>query len=211
MDIGIIDKIKKIIRGDEYVASHDYYHLERVYNNVVAICKTENISENESILIMAAALMHDISRKKVSYKERNDHELDSDEKATRILKSFNVQSDEINLIVECIVNHRASKKLQTNNPCVKILQDADRLDALGAIAIARTFSYDSERPIYLPDLPPKKEYDGISFSSMNHITEKLLKLTPDTFNTYAARKIAEKRLEFTQSFVDEFMDEWYNY
>ena len=210
MDKEVIDKIKEIIREDEYVASHDYYHLERVYKNVETICKYEMVSEERTIIVMAAALLHDISKGKTSYKETDNHELDSAKKAGMILRSLNVQADEISMVVECIANHRASKKKEQDNLYINILRDADRLDALGAIAIARTFSYDSDRPIYLPDLPPKKEYDGVSLSSMNHIVEKILKLTPDTFYTNTAHKIAEKRLEFTQRFVDEFMYEWHS-
>lgn len=76
-----------------------------------------------------------------------------------------------------------------------------------AIAIARTFSYDSERPIYLPDDAPKEIYDGISNSSVNHIMEKILKLTPESFYMDASRHIAEERLKFVPLFVEEFFRE----
>lgn len=111
-------------------------------------------------------------------------------------------------MVKCILNHRASKQSKSSLLAIQILQDADRLDALGAIAIARTFSYDSNRPIYLPEEPPKEEYDGISLSSINHIIEKILKLTPDTFNTLVAQRIARERLSYVQEFVNEFLQEW---
>lgn len=208
MNSEIVNKIKEDLVTLEFLSSHDYYHLLRVYNNVVMLCTKEKIDEQTANIAQVGALLHDVGHKKVSYTSKNEHEQESADIATHLLAKHGVKEDEIDLVVECILNHRASKLNTSNLPAIQILQDADRLDALGAIAIARTFSYDSNRPIYLPEQPPKDKYDGISLSSINHIIEKILKLTPDTFNTLAAQKIAYERLSYVQEFVDEFLQEW---
>lgn len=204
----VVNKVRDLLMEDEYVASHDFYHLDRVYNNVVAICTAENIPEKDALISSLAALMHDISQKKVSYLQYSEHEYDSAEKARLILEKLDVDPEVIKDVERCIIEHRASKGIKSPILSVQILQDADRLDALGALAIARTFSYDSNRPIYLPDVPPKENYDGISLSSMNHIVEKILNLKPEAFNTKTAQKIAENRLKFVEVFVKEFFLEW---
>jgi uncharacterized protein len=208
MNANIVSEIKKEIKKLDFLSSHDYYHMLRVYNNVVMICAEETVSEQVALTAQIGALLHDVSHKKVSYTKRNEHEQESADIATAILAKYNLLQEDIQAILECILNHRASKQSASSSLAVQILQDADRLDALGAIAIARTFSYDSNRPIYLPEEPPKPEYDGISLSSVNHIVEKILKLTPDTFNTAIAKNIAHKRLTYVQGFVDEFLKEW---
>ncbi len=211
MNNEIINKIKEDLATLEFLSSHDYYHLLRVYNNVVMLCSEEEIDKYIALIAQAGALLHDIGHKKVTYTKKNEHEQESAEIAKELLAKHGVEKDEINLVVECILNHRASKQGASDLLPIQILQDADRLDALGAIAIARTFSYDSNRPIYLPEQPPKEEYDGISLSSINHIVEKILKLTPDTFNTSVAQRIAHERLLYVQEFVDEFLQEWNGY
>lgn len=204
----IVKKIKEELATLEFLSSHDYYHLLRVYNNVIMLCSEEKIDEQTANIAQVGALLHDVGHKKVSYTSKNEHEQESADIAMQLLSKHGVEKDEINLVVECILNHRASKQNKSSLLAIQILQDADRLDALGAIAIARTFSYDSNRPIYLPEQPPKEEYDGISLSSINHIIEKILKLTPDTFNTLVAQRIAHERLTYVQEFVDEFLQEW---
>ena len=208
MNVNIIAEIKKEIENFDFQSSHDYYHLLRVYNNVTMLCTEEKLSEDVSVICKLGALLHDIGRKKVSYASRNEHEQESVNIAKKLLTKYDLSQEEISSVLECIVNHRVSKQIKSSSIAIQILQDADRLDALGAIAIARTFSYDSTRPIHLPEEPPKEEYDGISLSSINHIIEKILKLTPETFNTLVAQRIARGRLAYVQEFVDEFLKEW---
>lgn len=208
MNSEITDKIKADLASLEFLSSHDYYHLLRVYNNVVMLCIKEKIDQQTANIAQLGALLHDVGHKRVSYTSENEHEQESADIAMRLLAKHGLKKDEIDLVVECILNHRASKLNKSDLPAIQILQDADRLDVLGAIAIARTFSYDSNRPIYLPEQPPKENYDGISLSSINHIIEKVLKFTPDTFNTLVAQKIAQERLSYVQEFIDEFFQEW---
>ena len=208
MNANMIESIKNEILNLDTLSSHDRYHLFRVHSNVMRICAEEAITEQTASIIQVAALLHDIGHKKISYTNLNDHEQESANISKHILIKYGLPRDELLPILDCILKHRASKNYPSTSEAAQILQDADRLDALGAIAIARTFSYDSNRPIYLPEEPPKVEYDGVSFSSINHLVEKVLKLTPDSFHTQAARKIATTRFKYVQEFVDEFLQEW---
>lgn len=205
----IISNLKTDIKKYNGSSSHDYYHFIRVFHNAVNICKEIEVTEEEEFIVLASALLHDIGKKSVNNAaEKDDHEKRSSLLARSILVEYRVSEKVISMIENCILNHRASKKTKDDDILVQILCDADRLDALGAIAIARTFSYDSLRPIYLPEDAPKEEYDGVSNSSLNHIIEKVLKLTPETFYTESAKRIAKGRLAYAQNYVEEFLGEW---
>ena len=205
----IISDLKVNIKKYNGGSSHDYYHLIRVFNNAANICKDVEITEEEEFIVLASALLHDIGKSSVNDStKKDDHEIKSSLLARNILKEYYVSEKIISVIENCILNHRASKKAKTDDVLIQILYDADKLDALGAIAIARTFSYDSSRPIYLPEDTPKEEYDGISNSGLNHIIEKVLKLTPETFYTESAKRIVKGRLEYAENYVEEFLCEW---
>lgn len=205
----IILDLKNEIKKYNGGSSHDQYHLIRVFNNTISISEEIHLNKKEKFNIMASALLHDIGKNEVNdSKEKDDHERRSAALAKDILLKYDISSEVIANIENCIMNHRVSKKTKTDDVLVQILRDADKLDALGAIAIARTFSYDSSRPIYLPEDAPKEVYDGVSNSSLNHIIEKVLKLTPDTFYTESSKRIAQKRLDYVKDFVAEFMCEW---
>jgi uncharacterized protein len=208
MENEIIEKVKSDVKNIDFLSSHDYYHLLRVYMNAISLCANESVSESTAFIVQISALLHDVGHKKVVFDKLNDHEKDSVAIAKEILSKYQINGTDIEKIVYCILHHRFSKDIDNESIEIKILQDADRLDALGAISIARTFSYDSNRPIYIPDVSPKENYDGISLSSINHIVEKILKLTPDVFNTKSAKEIAKSRLVYVQEFVEEFMNEW---
>lgn len=200
-----MEEIKKYVGG----ASHDYYHLIRVYNNTVNICKNIAMDQEDKFIVQASALLHDIGRNNPKdFQKSDNHEKVSSILARTILKEHKVPDNIIAQVEKCILGHRAIKAEKTSNILIQIIRDADKLDALGAIAVARTFSYDSSRPIYLPDDAPKDVYDGISNSSLNHIIEKVLNLTPDKFYTTTAQSIAKDRLEFAKEFVAEFLSEW---
>lgn len=205
----IVSNLKADIKKYNGGSSHDYYHLIRVFNNAVNIINEMELSDEGEFIVLASALLHDIGKNSINDStEKDAHEKKSSLLARSILKEYHVPEKVISSIESCILNHRASKKVKTDDILVQILCDADKLDALGAIAIARTFSYDSLRPIYLPEDAPKEEYDGISNSSLNHIIEKVLKLTPETFYTDSAKCIAKGRLDYAQNYVAEFLCEW---
>lgn len=210
MEKRVIEDIKSWIQQKNNSASHDYYHLIRVYNNAVFIADNENVAAEIKYIAQISALLHDVGHKKKSYLVKDDHEQEGNEIIISLLKNMKIESAIIDRVLFCINNHRYSQddSIGEDRIELQILRDADRLDALGAIAIARTFSYDSDRPIYIPDDVPKAVYDGISNSSINHIIEKILKLTPESFYMNSSRHMARERLKFVQLFVDEFFREW---
>lgn len=199
---------EKVLPCFEEAGSHDFSHTERVYNLAVKIAKAEKADLK---IIKAAALLHDIARCKEEKGEIKCHAETGAELAEEILKEINFPADKILKVKDCIKVHRYSKNLKANTKEEEILQDADRLDAIGAITIGRIFQYSAKqnRPAHTPNIPPRQVYDTQkSTSAINHFYEKILKITPDTFKTQKAKKIAKKRYDFTKKFVDQFIKEW---
>ena len=196
-------KIKHYFKG----ISHDFFHTERVYNLVLKIAAKEG---GDIEVIKAAALLHDIARYKEDENPMLCHAEESAKLAPKILKSIGFPEQKTDKVIHCILVHRYSKGLKAETKEAKILQDADRLDAIGAIAAARLFSFSGtmKRPIYDPDIKPKEEYDGDSETSINHFYEKILKIKPEPFNTETAKKIAEERHDFIEKYVERFFEEW---
>ena len=142
-----ISKIK-LAKNDP---AHDFEHIMRVYRNAEKICKTENGNKK---LILSAVLLHDI----VKIKNQKDSAIKSAKLSEKILKENNFFDDEIKIISDAIKEHSFSKGKIPSSIEGKILQDADRLDAIGAIGIARAFAYGGSKgsPLYNPDLPPTR-------------------------------------------------------
>jgi len=175
-------------------SGHDYHHIRRVVKNAKELL-AEEPKADEFVTLMAAWL-HDVDDPKISQSV--------DKRAALFLSSLEVSLKIVERILEIVENISFSK--QKNSPKElslegKIVQDADRLDALGAIGIARTFAYGGSkgRPIYLGD-----DDDD---SSLAHFHQKLLKLV-DLMNTDKAKEIAKKRHELMLLFVNEFYQEW---
>jgi len=203
------EKLKEKIQPYfEEAGSHDFSHTQRVYNLAVEIGKKEKADLD---IIKAAAFLHDIARLKEDNKECECHAEEGGKIAEKILAEMNFSYDKIENVVHSIKVHRYSKKLNAETKEAKILQDADRLDALGAITIARIFAYGGKknRKIHNPELKPQEyKHNSESASSFIHFYEKILKIKPDTFNTKEARKIAKGRYKFVEEYVDRFLKEW---
>ncbi|NMB56878.1 HD domain-containing protein [Candidatus Beckwithbacteria bacterium] len=196
---------EKLIRES---SGHDWWHIERVWKMAKFIACQEKA---DLFIVELAALLHDIA----------DWKFNDDNVALKIssdwLLNQNVDQDIIEKIIAIIkdVSFKGSKfnkKMQSKEG--QIVQDADRLDALGAIGIARCFAYGGfkGREIYNPDLSPQeytsiKEFKQSNSSSINHFYEKLF-LLKDLMNTQTGIKIALKRHKFMQTFIGEFMKEW---
>lgn len=189
-------------------SGHDWHHIKRVTDIAKEILKHE---EADSFIVTAAALLHDIADDKVT--ANVDAALD---RIRGLLKSNEVADDTVETIIDIITTMSfkggTGKKLTYIE--AQIVQDADRLDALGAIGIARTFQYggakgqamyDSEIPVR--DKMSFEEYRSGESTSINHFYEKLL-LLKDKMNTPAAVKIAEERESFMKHFLDTFFKEW---
>ena len=189
---------------------HDWFHIERVYKNSILISKDENCDE---LIVQLGALLHDIADSKF----HNGDETVGPKVAREFLKSQNVSEEIIVHVINIIENisfkgGNFEKKFSSKE--LDIVQDADRLDAIGAIGIARVFNYGGfkNRPLYNPEIAPnltmtKEEYKNNVAPTLNHFYEKLLLLS-DKMNTETGKKIAQKRHEYMEGFLEQFYAEW---
>ena len=189
---------------------HDWFHIERVYKNALLIAEGEDC---DLTVVKLGALLHDIADSKF----HGGDETVGPKTARVFLESQNV-SEDIILHVIAIIENISFKggNFQKNfhSKELEIVQDADRLDALGAIGIARTFNYGGfkNRPLYNPNIQPnmsmnKEEYKNSESPTLNHFYEKLLVLK-DKMNTETGKKIAQKRHNFMVTFLSQFYAEW---
>lgn len=202
-----LEYIKEIFAGDS--SGHDYYHTVRVYKLAAEIAKQEDADVN---IVQLAALLHDVDDKKLS-----PETYAAKKNAVDFMTANGVDADSINKVCKIIeeVSFAGTDSVVPGTIEGKCVQDADRLDAIGAIGIARTFAYGGSRgrKIYDPDIKPKigmgkEEYQNpLGSTSINHFYEKLL-LLKDMMNTTAGKKMAEHRQAVMQEFLDEFMAEW---
>ena len=207
----IISKIKKYVqevcKNDS--TGHDWWHIERVYNLAKYIAQKENA---DSFIVEMSSLLHDIDDWKFS--NTNDTKTTVTE---NFLKSINIDDDSFKKIIKIIqtISFKGGVVDSTQHTIEgKVVQDADRLDAIGAIGIARTFTYggSKSRVIYDPNLKPidfksLNEVKNSQNHTINHFYEKLLKLK-DLMNTNTAKEIAQKRHKFMEDFLKEFYSEW---
>lgn len=209
--IDIITKAKEFIRTifKEDCTGHDVYHTERVLKTALAIQKKEG---GDEFIVSLASLLHDVDDYKL-VKVKPD---DPYHNALAFMDSVGLDKETKNKIID-IIKDISFKGIDTKAPASlegKIVQDADRLDAIGAIGIARAFAYGGHKgsPLYDPDIKPKMNMDFETYkknrgSTVNHFYEKLL-LLKDMMNTSEAKRIAIKRNEIMQNFLNEFFDEW---
>lgn len=200
--------VKKELENAE--GGHDWFHIERVYKNAALIANGENC---DILIVQLGALLHDIADSKF----QDGDETVGPKKARLFLESKNVPENTIDHVVNIIENisfkgGHETKKFSSLE--LDIVQDADRLDAIGAIGIARTFNYGGfkNRAIYNPEITPnlnmsKEEYKNSDAPTINHFYEKLL-LLKDKMNTKTGREIAAQRHEFMELFLSQFYSEW---
>ena len=200
----IQNEMKKFFTQEH--TGHDWYHIERVWKNAKKIAV--HYPEANLLQIELAALLHD----------RYDHKIvdnveEAKDEVRELLVKYGLTKDLIENILYSIdaVGFRNGKNpLQPITIEDKIVQDSDRLDAIGAIAIARTFVYSgaNQRPIYTgePQDVLEKAHD-LEDTAIGHFYEKLLTLS-DTLHTPEARKIAKGRHEFMKDYLDQFFAEW---
>lgn len=199
--------VRKELEGD--TTGHDWHHIDRVRKNARLIWNKEQ--EGDWFIIEMAALLHDIPDGKL-----NETEEAGWLKLDGFLAAQDLNAEAAARIRECIetVSYKAGRQVELKSIEAEIVQDADRLDALGAIGIARTFAFGGKKghPLYIPGLSVREkmsleEYRNGDSSSINHFYEKLLKLK-DKMNTTYARELAEQRHEFMESFLEQFYSEW---
>lgn len=189
---------------------HDWFHIERVYKNALLIAKYEDV---DGFVVALGALLHDIADSKF----HNGDESVGPRVASGFLKSQDVTEDVIAHVIQIInnISFKGGKVARTfSSKELDVVQDADRLDALGAIGIARTFNYGGfkNRAIYNPDIAPnlemtKEEYKASTAPTINHFYEKLL-LLKDKMNTETGKHLAQQRHNYMKQFLEQFYKEW---
>ena len=201
--------VKETLKGAE--AGHDWFHTLRVYNNARLIAKSESV---DLYIVALGALLHDIADSKF----HNGDDTVGPRVARKFLLQHNVDSFVIDSVIDIINNISFNKSFETNNKPnsieLDVVQDADRLDAIGAIGIARCFNYGGfkNRKLFDPSIKPnlkmsKKEYKNSKAPTINHFYEKLLLLS-DKMNTKTGKKIAKERHQFMTEYLDQFHAEW---
>jgi len=206
--IKTIEFVKKTLKNAE--AGHDWFHIERVYKTALTINQVEKGNE---LIVSFAALLHDIADPKFN---NGDEELGPNLTET-FLKSISVDvetTSQVKLIVQHMSFKNSFDTSTFSSKEMHIVQDADRLDAIGAIGIARAFTYGGfkNRVLYDPEIKPelhktKEAYKNTTAPTINHFYEKLL-LLKDMMNTHTGKQIALQRHNFMLQYLDQFYKEW---
>lgn len=210
MDKTVINDAIEFVRNtfnDDY-SGHDYFHTLRVYKMAARIAEQENA---DLLTVQLAALLHDVDDIKLSPETYANKD-----RAVTFLKNHGISETMIETVCNIIseVSFKGTDSVTPETIEGKCVQDADRLDALGAVGIARTFAYggNHDRIIHNPDIKPTvnmnaDKYQGHISTSINHFYEKLF-LLKDMMNTDTAKKIAEQRENYMKAYISEFLDEW---
>ncbi|MBL7471851.1 HD domain-containing protein [Robertkochia sediminum] len=190
---------------------HDWFHTERVFKSSLFIAKDEPSAD--PLVVGLGALLHDIADSKF----HDGDESVGPEMARGFLTELGVDNkvtDHVVKIIENISFKGGNFDQKFSSLELDIVQDADRLDAIGAIGIARTFNYGGfkNRPLYDPEIPPKlnmskEEYKKSEAPTINHFYEKLL-LLKDRMNTKTGKSLAQQRHQFMKDFLEQFYEEW---
>ncbi|MCV0399287.1 MAG: HD domain-containing protein [Nitrosarchaeum sp.] len=197
------DMVRKKIKND---SAHDFNHIMRVYKNAQKLCKKEKANEK---LVLSSVLLHDIISYPKSDKRCKISSVESAEEAKKILKAFDFTDKEIQIVSDAIRDHSFSRSKIPKTLEGKILQDADRLDAIGAIGIARVFAvggsegrpfYNSDDPFCTSRPPNDKAW------TLDHFYQKLLKLE-SLMNTESAKIEAKRRTKILKKFLMDLQHE----
>lgn len=202
------DHVQETLKGEG--SGHDWWHILRVWNTAKAIGKKEKA---DMFVVELAALLHDIA----DWKFNGGDEMAGARVSRQWLEKLNVDPKVIDQVCDIIATSSfkgAGVKSEIKTLEGKIVQDADRLDAIGAIGIGRTFAYGghTNREMYNPDIKPQQhntaeQYKNNNSPTLNHFYEKLL-LLKDLMNTKTAKQIAVQRHKFMEEFLDRFYKEW---
>lgn len=203
-----IQFVRATLAGAE--AGHDWFHIERVFETAKTIHAQE---EGNGIVVALAALLHDIADPKFN---NGDEEI-GPAMAGNFLRSLDLNAEiieHVQLIIRNMSYKASLGNVTFQSREMDIVQDADRLDAIGAIGIARAFTYGGykNRVMYDPAIPPnlnmsKEEYKSSTAPTINHFYEKLLKLK-DLMKTETGKKMAAQRHDFMCTYLDQFYQEW---
>lgn len=202
--------VKKQLKGAE--GGHDWFHIQRVFRNTLLISKDEKVNLR---IVSLAALLHDIADAKF----HKGNEKIGPKKANKFLRKLEISKEERKEIVRIIKhisfkNSLGKKKKSYSSKELHVVRDADRLDAIGAIGIARAFNYGGHagRSLYDPEIPPNLTMDKAAYKAskgptINHFYEKLL-LLRDQMHTKTGKRLAEERHQFMLNYLEQFYKEW---
>nr|WP_191271941.1 HD domain-containing protein [Neobacillus kokaensis] len=211
MKDNIIQQTEDYVRQQlgEDATGHDWFHVDRVRRSALHICNVEQ--SGDPFIIELAALLHDIPDEKL-----NENAESGQQKLESFLQSIpisNKAKEHVQQIIDTI-SYKGGNGCELASVEAEIVQDADRLDAIGAIGIARAFAYGGKKgqPIYNPTIQVREEmsleeYRKGKSTGIHHFYEKLLKLK-DLLNTETARKMAESRQNMMETFLEQFFQEW---
>ncbi|MEC4847966.1 MAG: HD domain-containing protein [Nitrosarchaeum sp.] len=203
----VVNLLKKEVRGlMDNDSAHNFDHIIRVYKNAQMICRKEHVNKK---LVLCAVLLHDVVSYPKSDKRSKLSSIQSAEKSKKILKKFNFTNEEIQLISDAIRDHSFSQNKVPITIVGKILQDADRLDAIGAIGIARVFSVggSEKRPFYNEKDPfCENRNPDDKIWTLDHFYQKLLKLE-SMMNTKSGKIEAKKRTKILNNFLNQLKNE----
>ena len=204
-----ISFVKKQLQKAE--GGHDWFHIERVYKLALRIAQHE--ADVDILVVQLAALLHDIADSKF----HDGDETIGPRLAREFLSKQQLPTEQLEQVIAIIENisFKGGNQVQTYfSKELAVVQDADRLDAIGAIGIARTFNFGGfkNRPLYDPAIPPdlqlsKEAYKKSTAPTLNHFYEKLLRLK-DLMHTETARELAAERHQFMEQFLSRFYSEW---
>ncbi len=208
----IISKTIEFVKAELVNAEggHDWFHIERVWKTAKTIGQHEKV---DMVVVELGALLHDIADSKF----HNGDEEVGPAKTRAFLTSLSVDETIIEHVVNIVKNisfKGGNEEQVFHSAELDVVQDADRLDALGAIGIARTFNYGGHKgfALYNPEIPPnlnmtKEEYKASTAPTINHFYEKLL-LLQDRMNTETGKELAKQRHEFMENYLEQFYKEW---
>jgi uncharacterized protein len=203
----LMSALKRVYKDES--TGHDWYHLERVRKNALLIAKKEKVTN--TYIIELAALLHDVPDEKLASSEEEGNRM-----LNGFISSLSLENDEKEELIDIIysISYKGGNEKLLTSFNSKIVRDADRLDAIGAIGIARTFAYGGSRgqSLFDPDIEIRsdmtlEEYRSGKSTSIHHFHEKLLKLK-NLMCTDTGRDLAEERHKYMQGFLEQFNKEW---
>ncbi|WP_255171751.1 HD domain-containing protein [Natrononativus amylolyticus] len=198
------DDLRSVARSyfdDRVSPAHDWHHVERV--EALAARLAADRTDVDDRVLEAAVLLHDIGRAREDAGEIADHAEWGAREARAVLSARGVAAETIDAVCHCVRAHRYSNAVEPRSPAARILCDADNLDAIGAIGLARTFSYGGEHgiPIVSLESAPTESAGALEETTIDHVEEKLLSLRERMY-TEEGRALAESRHAFVETYLE---------